>query len=58
MHRQLEVCQRRLLTGSVHGVVICSNCVLGLGIESEQIVKEWIAAAGDLELPEKTVAQP
>ena len=50
MEEQCRVFARRLADHTVSDVIVCSNCLLGLGIEAETTMKEWIARNGDTEL--------
>lgn len=51
MNVQCNAFRKLLGEGIIDGVIICSNTVLGLGIESEQIIRKWIGEAGDDPVP-------
>ena len=50
MKLKLEVIHKRIMDRTVEGCIICSNCLLGVGIEAEETVKEWIQAHADEEI--------
>lgn len=47
MERYLEKCRQLLHEGMIKGVIVCSNCVLGIGLEAEECLIRWLEAHGD-----------
>ena len=50
MAHQCDVFAKRLADRTISDVIVCSNCVLGVGIDSEKYMAEWIARNGETEI--------
>ena len=47
---QCETGLKWLKEGRIEGIVFLTNCVMGIGLESEYFLREWIKTIGDQEL--------
>ena len=50
MTYQLDMARELLLSGMVSGLTICASCIMGLGIEAENIFARWLEKHGDEEI--------
>ncbi len=47
MKFQLDVYYKYLMDGRLKGMVLCSNCIADIGLETVEYTKKWIAEHGD-----------
>lgn len=50
MKYQLDVYYRWLTDGEVDGIIICSNCIADLGLDTVEYTRNWINKYGDTEI--------
>ncbi|OGV70086.1 MAG: hypothetical protein A3K19_27655 [Lentisphaerae bacterium RIFOXYB12_FULL_65_16] len=51
MKDQLDVCHRWIRQGDIEGIVVCSNCIADIGLDTVELTREWIADVGDEKMP-------
>ncbi|GHU64669.1 hypothetical protein AGMMS49983_10890 [Clostridia bacterium] len=50
MEYQLDLYDNWLRTGYIDGVIFCSNCTADIGLETSDMVRDWIVLHGDEEI--------
>lgn len=55
MQMQLDLALELLHAGVVSGLTICASCIMGLGIEAEEMFARWLEKHGEEEVAENIV---
>ena len=50
MQMQLDVALERFRAGKLDSISLCSNCIMGIGLETEDTFRRWLDKYGDEEI--------
>jgi len=50
MKRQLADYRQALLQGEIKGVILCSNCIADIGLDTVEYTRTWLQAHGEEEV--------
>lgn len=50
MQDQLDCYYRHIKNGDIEGIVLCSNCIADIGLETVDVTRRWLDAVGEEEI--------